>query len=193
MAGELAVRACEHPPSGFGDALVAVRAGRRGAPLVNELDGNPGGLGLVAERADEVADAPIAGAPVVSPPGSEVQHAARVAHSQGADPACGCPGDDVFGSLVLGLADSAPVPRLHQTLPPPVLPPPPRPLLTRFRGTAGDSPVAGLGVLVMLEVLGADRAARHQQPLPARARDRIWVDDAQVDSSHLSRVELLPG
>jgi len=59
VAGELAVRAGEHPPGRPGHALSTGRASGGGAALVHHLDGDPGLLGLVAEDADEVADAPV--------------------------------------------------------------------------------------------------------------------------------------
>jgi hypothetical protein len=85
---------------------------------------------------------------------------------------------------VLGLADPAPVPRLHQALRPAVPPPPPRPPLPRFRRAPGGGAAAGLGVVVVLAVLGADRPPRHQQPVGVWRGDRVGVDDAQVHPGH---------
>jgi len=69
-----------------------------------------------------------------------------------------------------------------------VLPPPPRPPLPGFGGTAGSSPGPGLAVAQVQAALHADRPPRHQQPVSVRARDRVRVDDSQVDPCHAFRV-----
>ncbi|HXZ70233.1 MAG TPA: hypothetical protein VEH31_05075, partial [Streptosporangiaceae bacterium] len=124
MAGELAGRAGQHPPGGFGNAGSAGGAGRGGATLVHQSQADPGGLGLVFERADQVADAPVSGALIVPPPGLDAEHAAGVADGQGADPLVNGPGNDGSGGFVLGLADAPTVPRLGQPLATPVVSPP---------------------------------------------------------------------
>jgi hypothetical protein len=73
VAGELAVRAGELAPGGLGDAAAAGGAGGGGAALVDELDGDPGLGALVGKDGDQVAGAPVAGAPVVPPPGGQGQ------------------------------------------------------------------------------------------------------------------------
>jgi hypothetical protein len=113
--------------------------------------------GDIAQHADQVADAPVAGPLVVPPARSDAQDAARVADRDGADPARGGPADHRAGGLVLGLADPAGVPRLHDPLAAPVLPPAPRPALPGFGGAAGDGPAPCPGVLQVQVVLGADR------------------------------------
>jgi len=89
-----------------------VGAGGGGAPFVDQGDGDPGGLGFVAQDGDEVADAPVAGPPVVPPPGGQGEDAAGVADREGAGPAGGSPAHNDLGGFVLGLADPPPVPGL---------------------------------------------------------------------------------
>jgi hypothetical protein len=91
---------------------VAGRAGRGGAPLVDERQGDGGGLGLVAQHGDQLPGPPVPGALAVDAPGVQVQDAARVASHQGADLAVDGPFDDVAGCLAVGLADPADMPGL---------------------------------------------------------------------------------
>jgi hypothetical protein len=58
VAGELAGRAGQHPPGGLGDPGAASGASRRGAALVDQSQADPGGLGLVFQGIDQVADPP---------------------------------------------------------------------------------------------------------------------------------------
>jgi hypothetical protein len=154
--------------------------------------GDAGGLGLVGQDRDQLADAPVPGPLVVPSPGFQVQDAAGVPDGQGADLLLDGPGDDGLGGLVLGLADPAPVPGLGLPRGPAVLAPPPRPPLPRPRRTAGRDPAAVLLVAQVLAVLGADRPARHQQARPARPGDRVRVDNPQVHPSRPGRVRALP-
>jgi hypothetical protein len=119
-----AVRAAEVAPRGLGDPAGAGGAGGGGAPLVDQPDGDRGGLGLVGQGTDEVAEAPVAGALVVPPARVQVQHAAGVADRERPDPALDGPGHDGLGGLVLGLADPPPVPGLGRALTAAVLAPP---------------------------------------------------------------------
>jgi hypothetical protein len=89
------------------------------------VHGDPGGLGLVGQDPDEVADAPVPGPLVVPAACVQVQDSARVTDREGADLVLHRPGDDVFGCLVLGLCHPAGVPGLGLPLGAPVLPPPP--------------------------------------------------------------------
>jgi hypothetical protein len=97
VAAELTVRAGEHPPGRPGHPLAAGRAGGRGASLIHQRDGDPGLPGLVCQDLDQVADAPVAGAPVLPPPRPQVQDAPRVADRDGADAVFGGPADDRLG------------------------------------------------------------------------------------------------
>jgi hypothetical protein len=193
VAGERAMRAGEDPPGWLGDTFEALGASRGRAALVNQDHGDPGGLGLVSQNPDQVTDAPVTDPPVVPPPRGQGQHATRITHRQSAGPSLDRPADDHGGGFVLGLGHPAPVPRLGQTLDPPVLAPSPRAALTRLGGAAGGGAAAGLGVVVVLAVLGADRPPRHQQSLRARPGDRIRVDDPQIDPGHPGRIGFLPG
>jgi len=83
------LRAAEVPPGGLGCPPGTPWAGGGRAPLVNQLDGDPGGLGLVRQGADEVADAPVPGPLAVAPARAQVQHAAGVTDRQRPDPAFG--------------------------------------------------------------------------------------------------------
>jgi hypothetical protein len=157
------------------------------------LQADPGHLGLVFQYSDQVADPPVSGALVVPPSRVQVQDAAGIADSQGADPPGHRPGDNGFGGFVLGLADPPPVPRLGQSLAAPVMPPPPRPVLPGFRGAAGDRPDAALTVGQVHAVLGADRPSRHQQHLAIGPGHRVRVDDPRVDPRHPAWIRFLSG
>jgi len=140
-----------------------------------------------------VTDAPVAGALVVPPPRVQVQHAAGVTDRQSADPPGHGPGDDHFGGFVLGLADPPPVPRLHQALAAPVVPPAPRPFLPGLGRAAGSRASACFAVGQVHAVLGADRPPRHQQSLAVGPGHRVRVDDPQIHPRHPGRIRLLPG
>jgi hypothetical protein len=88
------------------------------------VDGDRGGLGLILQGADEVAEAPVAGPLVVPPARVEVEDAAGVADRERPDLARDGPGHCGLGGLVLGLADPPPVPGLGRPLAAAVLPPP---------------------------------------------------------------------
>ena len=132
-----AVRAAEVPPGGLRHPPGAGGAGGGGAPLVDQRDGDPGGLGLVRQGADEVAGAPVPGALVVPPARVQVQHAAGVADRERPDPVLHRPGHHGLGGLVLGLADPPPVPGLGRALMAAVLPPPPGSALPGSWGRGG--------------------------------------------------------
>jgi hypothetical protein len=119
-----AVRAAEVAPSGLGDPAGAGGAGGGGAPLVDQPDGDPGGLGFIPQGADEVPDPPVTGALVVPPARVQVEHAAGVADRERPHPVFDGPGHNCFGGLVLGLADPPPVPGLGRALTAAVLAPP---------------------------------------------------------------------
>jgi hypothetical protein len=193
VTGESAMRAGKHPPGWLGDTFEALGAGRGRAPLINQDDGDPGYLGLVGQGGDQVANAPVTDPPVMPPAGGQRQHATRITHSQRADPLLHGPADDHGGGFVLGLGNPAPVPRLGPALGPPVLAPAPRSPLTRLGSPAGSRPAAGLGVVVVLAVLSADRPPRHQQTLRIRPGDRIRVDDPQIHPGHPGGIGFLPG
>jgi hypothetical protein len=190
VAGQPAVRAAEHPAARLGDPGPAARAGRGGAPLIGQGQGDTGLLSLVTQHGDQVADPPVAGPPVVPPPRINAQHATRVAHGQGADPARDGPADHGAGGLVLGLADPALVPRLDQPLAAPVVPPAAGSALPGFRGAPGHGPAPRLGVFEVQVVLSADRPPGDQQCLPVGPGDGVGVDDAQVHPGHPPRDRL---
>ena len=52
---------------------------------------------------------------------------------------------------------------------------------------AGSGPGPRLAVTQVQAAFRADRPPRHQQPLPVRPRDRVRVDDPQVDPCHAFR------
>lgn len=135
-----AVRAGEVPAGGLGYPPGAARAGGGRTPLVDQAHGDPGGLGLVEQGADQVPDPPISGPLAVPPSCLEVQDAARIPDRQYTDLVVHGPGDDLFGGLVLGLADPPHMPGLRLPLAPAVLAPPPRPPLPELRCPAGRSP-----------------------------------------------------
>jgi hypothetical protein len=112
VAFQPAVRAAKHSSGGLGDPPVAGRAGGGRAPLVDERQGDGGGLGLVAQHGDQLPGPPVADPLAVDASGVQVQDASRVAHDQGADLAVDGPFDDVAGCLAVGLADPADMPGL---------------------------------------------------------------------------------
>ena len=61
VAGPARSAGSEHPAARLGDSGRAGRAGRGGAPFVGQDQGDPGLPGLVAQHADQMADAPVAG------------------------------------------------------------------------------------------------------------------------------------
>jgi hypothetical protein len=160
VAGELAGRAGQHPPGRFGDPGPAGRASGGGAPLVHQGHDDPGGLGLIGQYSDQVADPPVFGALIVPPTGLDTENAARVADGQGAGPVRYRPGDYGSRGFVLGLSDPAAVPGLGQPLAAPVVPPPPRPLLPGLGDAAGDRASAVLPIGEVHAVLGPDRPPR---------------------------------
>jgi len=178
VPGLPAVRAAEDPPGGLGHPPGTRGAGRGGAPLINQSDGDPGDCGLVGQGADQVPDPPAAEPLVVSTPGGQAEHTARVADRQRADPVLDRPADDGRGGLVLCLADPPPVPRFDGPLAAPELPPPPRPLLPRPGRPPRNGTTAGSGLAQVLAALGADRPPGHQEQLPVGPRARVRVDDA---------------
>ena len=188
-----AVRAAEVPPGGLGHPPGAGRARRGRAPLVGQVHGDPGGGGLVPQGADEAADPPVPHPLVMPAVGIQVQDAARVPDRQGADLVVDGPGDDVFGGLVAGLPDPPGVPGLRRPLAAPVLPPPPRPPLTGPGSAGRGGPSPALAVTQVLAVFRADGPAGDQQPLPARPRHGVGVDDAQVHPGHPGPIRGLPG
>lgn len=91
---------------------------------------------------------------------------------------------------MLGLVDAATMTILGLPEPGPVTPPPARPALTRLGGSSRRLGLAGLLVAEVQVALGPDRPARHQQR--GLVGDQcIGVDDANVHSSHLARVQVL--
>jgi hypothetical protein len=120
-----AVRAGEVPPGRLGDPPGAGGAGGGRAPLVNELEGDPGRLGFVPQGLDEVADAPVPDTLVVASPGVEVQDAAGVTDRQRPGTVLDGPGHDGLGGLVVGLADAPLVAGLGGAFGAAVLPPSP--------------------------------------------------------------------
>jgi hypothetical protein len=129
---------------------------------------------------------------------AQVLHLARiligdvpgVADEQGADPVSHGKGDRLPGGFMLGLVDAATMTILGLPEPGPVTPPPARPALTRLGGSSRRLGLAGLLVAEVQVALGPDRPARHQQR--GLVGDQcIGVDDANVHSGHLARVQVL--
>jgi hypothetical protein len=134
MPDEPALRAGHHPASRFGDLLSAGRAGRGGAPFVDQVHLDPGQGGLVGQDVQGAADLPLPEPQVVPPPGRLVQGSAGVADDQGADPALDGPADDGFGGFVQGLPDPAAVPAFDQPGAPPGFTPSPGAAFTAAGG-----------------------------------------------------------
>ncbi len=187
------MRARQRPAAGFRHPPVTGGAGGRGAAFVDQPDGDPGQGGLVDEALHQPADLPLPQPQVVPPPRRKVQHPARITDVQHTHPLPHRPRHDATGGFVLGLTDPAPVPALHQSCPTPVLPPPPRPLLTWLRRPTANGTLPALRVGEVHPVLGADRPPRHQQSLPARAGHGVGVDDSQVHPGHPARIRLFTG
>jgi hypothetical protein len=181
VPGVPAVRAREYASDGFRHPPVARGAGRGRTPLIDQRYSYPGHLGLVAQRGDQIPNAPGAHPLVVPPPCVQAENAAGVADRQRADPVSGCPVDHGLGSLVLCLPDPPPVSGLRLLVATAVLPPALRPALPGLGCPPGGGAGAGLRVAQVLAALGAHRAPRHQQQLPVRPGRGIRVDDPQVD------------
>ena len=174
------MQAGEDPPGGLGHPPSTPRARRRRAPLINQRDRDPGRLGLVAQRGDQVPDPPSADPLVMPPPGIQTEHAARVADRQRPDLLPDGPPNDRLSSFMLGLPHPPPVTRLDRPMAAPVGPPPPRPALPRLRCPPCHRGGAGCAVAQVLPTLGADRPPRHQQHLPIGPGRRVRVDHPQV-------------
>jgi hypothetical protein len=101
MPLEPAVRTGEPAPAWLGDALAAGRAGRGRPPLLDHAHPDPGLLGLVAERSEQVGAAPLPQPPVLHPARVPVGDAGRVTHHQGPHPVGHREGDDLAGGLVV--------------------------------------------------------------------------------------------
>ena len=105
------------PTLGLGGAPVALGAGRRGPPLVDPHDPEPGHGGLVGEGLEEMGAAPGVGHPaVLEAPGILLGDPLGIAHDQGAHVVALRPGDHGPGRLVVGLADPATVASLGSPL-----------------------------------------------------------------------------
>jgi hypothetical protein len=145
-----AVRAGEVPAGGLGNPPGASGAGGGRAPLVDQAHGDPGGLGLVGQGADQVPDPPVPGPLIVPPSCLEVQDTAWITDGEGTDPVRRGPGDDRFGGFVLGLPDPPHVPGFGFPLAAPVLAPPAGAALSRLRRAAGGGPGTALAVAQVL-------------------------------------------
>jgi len=174
------MQAGEDSPGGLGHPPSTPRPRRRRAPLINQRDRDPGRLGLVAQRGDQVPDPPSADPLVMPPPGVQTEHAARVTDRQRPDLLPDGPPNDRLSSFMLGLPHPPPVTRLDRPMAAPVGPPPPRPALPRLRCPPCHRGGAGCAVAQVLPTLGADRPPRHQQHLPIGPGRRVRVDHPQV-------------
>jgi hypothetical protein len=191
VPGVPAMRAGEYTSDGFRHPTGTRRAGRGGATLIDQRDSYPGYLGLVAQRGDQIADAPGVHSLVMSPPCVQAENAARVADCQRADPVPGSPVDQDLGGLVLRLPDPPLVSGRRLSLAAAVSPPAPRPALPGLGCSPTSDAGAGLRVAQVLTALGADRAPRHQQQLPVRPGCGIRVNDPQVDPGQPVRIRCL--
>ncbi|WP_245577321.1 hypothetical protein, partial [Paractinoplanes globisporus] len=79
MPGELAVSAGHGPAGGFGDAFLALGAGRGGAAFVDQVHPDAGEGGFVVQDLQGAADLPLPQPQVVFPPGRLVEDPAWVA------------------------------------------------------------------------------------------------------------------
>jgi hypothetical protein len=82
------------------------------------------------------------------------------------------------------------MPRLDPPQAGPITAPTPRPTLPRLRRAPGGPDVAGLLILQVQPVLGAERPPRHQQPR-LLGDDRVGMDDAKVDPGHPTRIQVM--
>jgi len=82
MRSETTVWAGEVPSFGFRDLTATTRA-RRGSPaLVGELHGDAGDLGLVLERRDQLADAPVGNGEILSCARLNLEQSARISDDE---------------------------------------------------------------------------------------------------------------
>ncbi len=173
------------PTLGLGGAPVALRAGRRGPPLVDPHDPEPGHGGLVGEGLEEMGAAPGVGHPaVLEAPGILLGDPLGIAHDQGAHVVALRPGDHGPGRLVVGLADPATVASLGPPLRGSQLSPTPRPPRSVPRGFPGHLSLAGLGIGQMQAFFGPDGPSRDEQGM-GRAGHGEGVDDPGVHPGHL--------
>jgi len=187
---EPAAGTAEPAARGLGDPPVAGGAGGGGATLIYQPHHHSGLFGLVAQGLEQVGAAPLPQAEVLHPAHIPVGDPPGVAHQPGPDPVLHGEGDDLLGSLVLGLVDAAAMPRLDLPQPGPMAAPAARPALPRLGCASGG---LGLPDLLILEVqvgLGAECPARDQQP-GVLGDDRLGVEDPQVHSCDSGRVQVV--
>jgi len=190
MPGQRAVGADEGAPFGLWDPAVAAGAGRRGAPLVDQLHGDAGQRGFVGQVAEQVGAIPGPQPAVMHRPEVAVADTFGVTDDEGADPMGDGPLDDQFGGVVLAVTDPAAMARVGFLLGPAGLTPPPGAAPAGGGGSTGDGPGAGLGVGQMQVVFGSRGPARDHQGVGA-ADHGVGVDDAHVDPGHPGRVEVV--
>jgi hypothetical protein len=135
----------EAPAPGLGTSRLALRTGRRGAPLVDAHDVDARELRLVRQGVEQVGAPPgIRHAAVLATPGVVASDALGVADHQGADRMGFGPTDHLFGRLVVHLVDPPEVAGLGSSLSGAELAPPPRPALAPPRRFVGHRTRAGL-------------------------------------------------
>jgi hypothetical protein len=123
-------------------------------------------------------------------PASCFGDALEVAHEQGTDPLLDGEGDYLPGGLVVGVVDAAAMARLDAAQAGSVVTPASGAALPRLWCSPGGHGAAGLLVLDVEVVLGAEGSPRHQQTR-LLGDDRVGVDDAKVHPRHPARVQFV--
>ena len=181
---------CRHVmvrPAGFEHSALARRAGRGGAPFVDEVHDDPGEFGLVPQHRDGPADLPLPQPQVVPPPRRQIEDTPRVPDGQGPDPVC-------TAQSTTGFAASCWAWRTRRRCRPSTSGSP-----AASCATAGNraGPVFGARAAVARRRrlvsarccgVGADRPPGHQQPLPVGPATAYGVDDSQVDTGDPARI-----
>jgi hypothetical protein len=187
---ESTVMAAEPAAVWLGNPTSADRAGKGGAPLIHQPHHHPGPLGLVLEGLEQVGTAPLPQPQVLHPARVVLGDALEVAHEQGTDPLLDGEGDYLPGGLVVGVVDAAAMARLDAAQAGSVVTPASGAALPRLWCSPGGHGAAGLLVLDVEVVLGAEGSPRHQQTR-LLGDDRVGVDDAKVHPRHPARVQFV--
>jgi hypothetical protein len=133
---------------------------------------------------------PLSQPKVLDPPHVPLGDALGVSNDQNANSLPNGKGDDLAGSLVLGLVDTATMTGLGLPLPGSVAAPSARAPLPRLGIAARRPALTGLLIAEVQIVLSTNRAARDQQPR-LLADNRIWMDNAEVHSRNSIGVQIM--
>ena len=184
------MRAAELSSGGFRNPLVAVGAGRRRRPLIDQHHLDARLFGLVTQRPRQVGAAPLAQPQVMRCTRVVLRDAFGVADDQGADVAVDRPRHHLPGRLMMRVADTPAMPRLLLALAGAQLAPPATPTLSPLPRFAAEVFAALAGIVQVHAGFGADRPPGHHQRL-ILARNGEGVDDPQIDTCEPLRIQIV--